>query len=245
MSSPWFSLVSKELLGAKNRHQAKRKWRASGLVIHKKLYNHHCLSSDTTKTLVSAFVPSRPDYYNYVMPGCPLYLLNKLQKVQNNTACLVLRAPKTDHISPHLASLLWLPSDIMNTIQAPLEGYNCLSSATPVYLTELLKLYKPTNQLCSSSATSILCLPSVITHWLAQRYFSYAAPAVCNSPPCKVRSQNTLMQTISEISLLHAILLTVCVRVSTCSQKFVLTVLVLCTVMLQSGEIAHYCYYYY
>ena len=118
MSSPWFNLVSKELLGAKNHHQA-RKWRASGLFIHKKLYNHHSLSTDTTKTLISAFVPSCPYYYNSVLPGCPLYLLNKLQKVQNNTACLVLRAPKTEHISPHIASLLWLPSDIMNTVQIP------------------------------------------------------------------------------------------------------------------------------
>ena len=43
--------------------------------------------------------------------GCPQYLLNKLQKVQNNGARLVLRVSKTDHISLHLASLRWLPTD--------------------------------------------------------------------------------------------------------------------------------------
>ena len=45
----------------------------------------------------------------FLLFGCPQYLLNKLQKVRNNAARLVLRVSKTDHISPHLASLHWLP----------------------------------------------------------------------------------------------------------------------------------------
>ena len=57
------------------------------------------------------FVLSRLDYCNSLLFGCPQYLLNKLQKVQNNAARLVLRVSKTDHISPHLASLSWLPID--------------------------------------------------------------------------------------------------------------------------------------
>ena len=66
----------------------------------------HLLSTDATKTLVSAFVLSRLDYCNSLLSGCPQYLLNKLERVQNNAARLVLRVSKTDHISPHLASLL-------------------------------------------------------------------------------------------------------------------------------------------
>ena len=65
----------------------------------------HLQSTDPTKTLVSAFVRSRLDYCNSLLFGCPQYLLNKLQKVQNNAARLVLRFSKTDHISPHLDSL--------------------------------------------------------------------------------------------------------------------------------------------
>ena len=71
----------------------------------------HLLSTDATKTLVSAFGLSRLDYCNCLLSGCPQYLLNKLQKVQNNAARLVLRVSKTDHISPHLACLHWLPTD--------------------------------------------------------------------------------------------------------------------------------------
>ena len=71
----------------------------------------HLLSTDATKTLVSAFVLSLLDYCNSLLFGCPQYLLHKLQKVQNNAARLVLRVSKTDHIFPHLASLHWLPID--------------------------------------------------------------------------------------------------------------------------------------
>ena len=100
---------------------------------------------------------------------CPQYLLNKQQKVQNNAARLVLRISKTDHISPHLASLHWLPID--SWIQYKLSSlcYNCLSSTASDYLTELLRIYKPTCQFRSSSDTSILCIPIVRTHFFGQR----------------------------------------------------------------------------
>ena len=65
----------------------------------------HFLSTDATKTLVSAFVLSRLDYCNSPLSGFPQYILNKLHMVQNNAARLVLRVSKTDHISPYLASL--------------------------------------------------------------------------------------------------------------------------------------------
>ena len=101
-------------------------------------------SSDVANILHTVFVLSRRDYCSSLLSGCPQYLLNKLQKVQNNAARLVLRVSKTDHITPHLVSLHWLPVD--SRIQYKLASlcYNCLSLATPVYSTELLTVYKPT-----------------------------------------------------------------------------------------------------
>ena len=114
----------------------------------------HLLSTDATKTLVSEFVLSRLDYCTSLLFGCPQYLLNKLQMVQNNAARLVRRVSKTDHMSPHLASLHWLPID--SRIQYRLSSlcYNCLNSTAPDYFTELLRIYKPASQLRSSSDTS-------------------------------------------------------------------------------------------
>ena len=135
------------------------------------------LSTDATKTLVSAFVLSRLDCFNSLLFGCPQYLLNKLQKVQNNTARLFLRVSKTDHISPNLASLHCFPTDSRIQYKLSLLCYNFLNSIAPDYLTELLRIYKPTCQLRSSSDTSILCISTVGTHSLGQRSFSYAAPS--------------------------------------------------------------------
>ena len=105
---------------------------------------------------------------------------------------LVLKVPKTDHISPRLASLHWLPID--SRIQYKLTSlcYNCLKPTAPACLTDLMKVYKPTRQLRSSSDTCILCLPSVCTHSLGQRSFSYAAPSIWNSLPYRARPSRTL-----------------------------------------------------
>ena len=52
------------------------------------------LSAKAAATLVSAFVLSRVDYCNSLLYGCHGYLLDRLQRVQNNAARMVLRIPR-------------------------------------------------------------------------------------------------------------------------------------------------------
>ena len=104
----------------------------------------------------------------------------------------------TIFISPHLASLHWLPIDsrIQYTlafhvlqVQLPQLYCSCLLDWTlstwlnPVYLTEPLKVCEPTRQLRFSSDSFILCfpLPCACTHSLSQRSFSYIVPSVWNT----------------------------------------------------------------
>ena len=126
----------------------------------------HLLFIYATKIPISVLVLSRLDYCNSLPSGCPRYPLNKLQKVRT-AARLVLRFPKTDHTSPRLASLHWLPFD--SRIQYKLASlcYNSVSLTGPVYLTELLTAFIKTNPPASSD-TSILYLPSVRTHSLGR-----------------------------------------------------------------------------
>ena len=93
-------------------------------------------------------------------------------------------------LSSSCFSLHWLPIDSQIQYKLSSQCYNSLNSTTPGYLTELLKVYKPTCQL-HSSHIFICCLPSVHSQSLDQRSFSYAVPSVWNSFPCKVRSSNT------------------------------------------------------
>ena len=79
---------------------------------------------------MSAFVLSRLDYCNSIPSGCPEHLLEKLQKVQNSAARLVLKAHKRDHVSPLLRTLHWLP------IQARIEYV--ANTVTPLSLIQPL-----------------------------------------------------------------------------------------------------------
>ena len=62
----------------------------------------HLLSTDAT-VLVSAFVLSLLSHCNSLLAGCPRYLLNSLQKVQNNAERLVQRVSE---LTVHLLLLL-------------------------------------------------------------------------------------------------------------------------------------------
>ena len=146
----------------------------------------HLLSVDSTKTLVSAFVLSRLDHCNSLLSGCPRHPLEKLQKVKNSAARLVLKVHKRDHVSPLLRTLHWLP------IQARIEHklstlcHSFFSDTAPVYRSDLLRVYSPSRQLRSSSDSRTLNIPHIKTKTSGHRSFSRAAPAVWNSLPREI-----------------------------------------------------------
>ena len=147
----------------------------------------HFLTTDATKTLVCSFVLSRLDYCNGTLSGCPQYLIEKLQKVQNNAARLVLRARKRDHITPLLNSLHWLPISSRIEYKIMSLTYNSLFESGPTYLSDLMHLYTPGRQLRSSSDTRTLCLPSYRTKSYGQRRFSVQSPLLWNTLPSSLR----------------------------------------------------------
>ena len=123
-------------------------------------FEHRCINSirqylsvEATQKLVSAFVMSRLDYCNSLLYGCPQYLISRLQKVQNNAARLIFKVPKTDHITPHLQTLLWLPVDARIQYKICSLCFNAVNSSGPQYLADLLKIYAPSRQLRSSADT--------------------------------------------------------------------------------------------
>ena len=148
------------------------------------------LTTEATATLVSAFILSRFDYCNSLLSGCPRSLILRLQKVQNNAARLILGISKREHISPHLASLHWLPIDSRIKYKLACICYNCMSTNSPPYLSDLLTVYTAARQLRSSTDNSVLRRPSVRTVSYGQRAFSYSAPSAWNSLPQQVRSSD-------------------------------------------------------
>ena len=69
----------------------------------------HLLSIDATKTMISDFMLPKLYCCDSLFYGSPIYMLERLQKVQNSAARLIFQCRKQNHISPLLMSLHWLP----------------------------------------------------------------------------------------------------------------------------------------
>ena len=154
----------------------------------------HTLSDRTTNTLVCAFVLSKLDYCNSLLSGCPLYLINKLQKVQNSAARLVLKARKTDHVTPLLHALHWLPIQSRINYKLSTLCFNFFLGSSPSYFSELLTVYTPTRQLRSSTDDRILSVPRIKTKTYGQRTFTYSASTQWNSLPHNIRHMQSPQQ---------------------------------------------------
>ena len=92
------------------------------------------LSQGDAEKLVHAFVTSRLDYCNSLLSGCPNYVINNLQLVQNAAATVLTRISKRDHISPVLAYLQWLPVKSRIDFKILLLTYKALNGLSPLYL---------------------------------------------------------------------------------------------------------------
>ena len=135
----------------------------------------HFLTVDAAKTLVCAFVLSKLDYCNSLLSGSPQYILDKLQRVQNSAARLVLKRRKRDHVQPLLKQLHWLP--VRSRIEYKLSTlcFNTFACTSPDYLSELLTVYIPARQLRSSTGSYFIRIPST-KQTFGQRAFSYTGP---------------------------------------------------------------------
>ena len=116
------------------------------------------LSSDATKTLVCAFVLSRLDYCNSLLAGLPKYQTDRLQRIQNHAARLIHRASRSDHVSPLLYSLHWLPVPARISYKLSSLTFSTLYDSGPTYLSDILHPYTPSRQLRSSDSRQLRLL---------------------------------------------------------------------------------------
>ena len=96
------------------------------------------LTSTATATLVSAFALSRIDYCNSLLFGSTHVVTYHLQRIQNYSARVILRLPKSSSITIHLKSLHWLPVKVRSTYKIACLCYHCHSSTAPSYVTDML-----------------------------------------------------------------------------------------------------------
>ena len=145
------------------------------------------LDKNSLQTLVSAFLFSRLDYCNLLFYGLPDSSLDRLQKIQNHAAKVVLKKKKSDHVTPLLFELHWLPVKQRITYKIAVMCFKFFNGTAPPYFSELINPYVSSRNL-RSSAQVLLDTPRKGSKRLGDRAFRHAAPYVWNSLPPYVRN---------------------------------------------------------
>ena len=115
------------------------------------------LDNDTCAKTIHATVTSRLDYHNGLLAGIPNTQLRRLQLVQNKAARLLSRTSKTQHITPVLFSLHWLPIKQRISYKILTVVYKALNNTSgPLYIKDLLPLYQPARHLRSADSVSLV-----------------------------------------------------------------------------------------
>ena len=131
-------------------------------------------------------------------------LLDRLQRVINSAARLVLRVRRRDHMTRHLKYLGWLPIAKRIDYKLAVNAYRCLcrcadrplplrcmNCSSPLYLSSLLRFHLPKRNLPSATARTLsVPLSRTITH--GDRAFSRSCSLVWNSLPANVTSAPTI-----------------------------------------------------
>ena len=149
------------------------------------------LSRDAITKLVISNVLSRLDYCNSTFYDISDDQYQRLQRIQNAAARLILGKPKHDHASPMLRQLHWLPVKARCEYKIATLAYQHFDNSLASSLSSTLKTYVPTRNLRSSSE-KLLHRPRFNLNSAGGRSFAVAAPTIWNALPCKLRDSKSL-----------------------------------------------------
>ena len=133
------------------------------------------LTTDAAKILIHAYVMSKTDYYNSLLYGIQDKLLNRIQRIQNYAARVVL-----SHITPAVATLHWLPVNNRVDFKIALLVYKALNGQAPAYIADLLQPHDPPRKVRSADK-QLLSQPPCRLKSYNYRAFCCAAPVAWNN----------------------------------------------------------------
>ena len=119
--------------------------------------------------------------------GLPASVIQRLQRIQNTAARVATRRKKHDHITPTLETLHWLPIHYRVQYKVLLYVFKALKQEAPLYLEELVNIYKPARSLRSESNTTLVT-PIVRTKSYGERRFDKPAASLWNDLPNELRN---------------------------------------------------------
>jgi len=149
------------------------------------------IGEEVTQQLVLALIMSRLDYCNSVLAGLLTSTLQPLQRVQNAAARLTFGLSHSDHVTPTLIQLHWLPVSYRIEFKLCCLVHAIHYGRSPACLAETVQSVGASSSRCRlrSSFTSSMdySLPRLRTKF-GERAFSHAGPAAWNALPDHIRT---------------------------------------------------------
>ena len=150
----------------------------------------HLINEQLAKTLIQAHVISQLDYCNSLLFGLPQNQISRLQRVQNAAARVISCQRKSEHISPVLRELHWLPVSFRVRFKILTLMFKARNGLAPKYLCDLISDHTPSRSLRSSSQ-NLVHVPKTRTITYGDRAFSKSGPTLWNSLPIELRNTQT------------------------------------------------------
>lgn len=145
------------------------------------------LDRSTCEKIIHAYVTSRLDINNALLSGLPK---DKLQLCQNVAAQVITLTHITDHISPILRQLHWLPVAQRIEFKVLIHVYRAVHGTAPSYICELVQQHEPGRALRSADS-QLLRVPRTRHSW-GDRAFCRAGPTIWNRLPLHIRTVPSL-----------------------------------------------------
>ena len=121
--------------------------------------------------LANSLVISKLDYCNSLLNGLPKSSINRLQVVQNSLARTIYpSAKRSDHISPVLHKLHWLPVSSRIEFKIATLTFKVLKFQQPAYIYDLIAPYIPPRSLRSSNK-NLLIVPDIRSEMGRRSFF--------------------------------------------------------------------------
>ena len=143
------------------------------------------LKLDTLLELIHAFITSRLDFCNSLLVGLPQSTLRRLQSVQNAAARLLAGTNISNHITPILYKLHWLPINQRIRFKIILVTFKALHGFAPFYIQNMLR--PRTVRPGLRSTNNMLFVPQTRLVSYGDKAFSCIAPRLWNSLPEDLR----------------------------------------------------------
>ena len=147
----------------------------------------------TFKRLVIAFVISRIDYCNSIFKGISHEKIKRLQGIQNQTAELVKLAHTSDHVTPILKDLHWLPAQSRIDYKIlTLVFRSTQDQKFPAYLKHIIEMYLPERSL-RSKTKNLLKRQRPKLKTFGYRSFYFTTPERWNTLPKDILKSSSVL----------------------------------------------------